>query len=112
MKKRCWVAKRHIDLAMAEFEGRAEFRICWQPFFLFSGVPDEGMPFLEHLRSIGGPDLEEKVAARKGLLFQRSEELVSTRSQLNGVMMRNAVFCCSAPINWWDINVYHAFVAS
>lgn len=72
---------------MAEFEGRAEFLVVWQPFFLFSGVPEEGIPFLEFVGNAHGPDVVAKIAGRKGRLFELSDELVSTIMLCYSIML-------------------------
>lgn len=67
----CFVGKRHLDAALARFEGSALIR--WLPFFLNPDTPPEGEPYRPFLENkFGGAAAVETMWARASAAGQRT----------------------------------------
>lgn len=74
---RCWVGKRHLDLAMEAVKDEFEFWISWKPFLLNPNVPEEGMPVEEVLKRKYGPQAAEAFLSGQSSFVQAGTKVVS-----------------------------------
>lgn len=51
----CRIGKKNLDDALAHFDGDAP-EVMFHPFFLHPGMPSDGRPFRDHMRTIKGDD--------------------------------------------------------
>ena len=51
----CRIGKKNLDDALAHFEGEPP-EVMYHPFFLQPGMPSDGRPFRDHMRSVKGDD--------------------------------------------------------
>ncbi|HEX9258424.1 MAG TPA: DsbA family oxidoreductase [Acidimicrobiales bacterium] len=73
----CYIGKRKLEAALADYEGRDDLQIIWRPFQLDPGAPATPTPVIDaYARKFGGPDQAvriidrmTRVAAEVGLDF-------------------------------------------
>ena len=52
---RCFIGKRHLEIAMKEFSNELYFEVTQKPFFLDSTIPEGGVTLEEFLTKKYGP---------------------------------------------------------
>lgn len=76
---RCWVGKRHLDIAMDKLSHENYvFQIKWKPFELNSWLPEDGLTFKEYATMKFGAGSMERFTEEKVPFFERGKQLVHT----------------------------------
>ena len=73
---RCWVGKRHLDLAIKQLESNFSFNIRWLPFALNPYLPEEGMLFRDLATLKFGEGAVERFTSKKMAFAQTGEAVV------------------------------------
>ena len=75
---RCWVGKRHLDLAIKQMGPNFSFNIRWLPFALNPYLPEEGMLFKDLATLKFGEGAVERFTSNKLPFAQAGEAVVMT----------------------------------
>lgn len=83
---RCWVGKRHLDLAIERLEKDFVFNIRWLPFSLNPYLTEEGMVFKDYVTMKFGEGALEKFTSKKMPFVETGNAVVrSLSSGGNGI---------------------------
>eukprot|EP01117_Protostelium_nocturnum_P009122 TRINITY_DN3267_c0_g3_i1.p1 TRINITY_DN3267_c0_g3~~TRINITY_DN3267_c0_g3_i1.p1 ORF type:complete len:237 (+),score=104.08 TRINITY_DN3267_c0_g3_i1:201-911(+) len=81
----CLVGKKRLEKAMSLYNGKAEFKVTWKPFFLDSELPREAKNKIEHYNNKFGRekvplllDRMKKVGKDEGIEFSFGGEIANT----------------------------------
>ena len=73
---RCWVGKRHLDIALDQVKKEYQIHIRWYPFILNPWVPDHGMSFEEYAMTKFGEDGLTRFVSGQVPFFEKGKAVV------------------------------------
>ena len=73
---RCWVGKRHLDIALDQVKKEYQVHIHWHPFVLNPWVPDHGMSFEEYATTKFGEDGLTRFISGQVPFFEKGKAVV------------------------------------
>ncbi|XP_065919079.1 uncharacterized protein YwbO-like isoform X2 [Dysidea avara] len=85
----CWVGKRKLDTACEQVKDIFNFKIRWKPYLLSPNTPEEGVPYVDHIRykygeaaakaAFEGTSPLYEAASSVGIKFDRTRKVVITK---------------------------------
>lgn len=73
---RCWVGKRHLDIALKQVKDEFDVQVHWRPFNLNPWLPEEGMNFKEFAIAKFGEDGLKRFTSGQVPFFERGKAVV------------------------------------
>lgn len=79
---RCWVGKRHLDIALKQVKDEFDVQVHWRPFNLNPWLPEEGMNFKEFAIAKFGEDGLKRFTSGQVPFFERGKAVVRITVQI------------------------------
>ena len=74
---RCWVGKRRLDTACEQVKDIFNFKIRWKPYLLNPTTPEEGVPYVDHIRYKYGEAAAKAAYEGTSPLYEAASSVVS-----------------------------------
>jgi len=74
---RCWIGKRKLDNACEQVKDIFNFKIRWKPYLLNPNTPEEGIPYVDHIRFKYGEAAAKAAYEGTSPLYEAASSVVS-----------------------------------